>query len=182
MEKHFAKTKHLFGSGKASVRRDSQFSTHCQGDAHTGLGQRQGSQTVTSFFSFPCGGICVSMIARVQKNRTQHCRGAVGTSTRAVACALTSKPQPLLITPPVLSSARTRITKIAPSAVSAALRRSGKQRHTSAVTTPTCEGRIPSSKRINAHRGKKHKTTRRRDPLRRQTVSVKRNKAPMSKS
>ena len=32
-----------------------------------------------------------------KKKTTQHCRGAVGTSTRAVTCALTSKPQLLLI-------------------------------------------------------------------------------------
>ena len=36
-------------------------------------------------------------IKPLRRNRKQHCRGAVGTSTRAVACALTSKPQPLLI-------------------------------------------------------------------------------------
>ena len=28
----------------------AQFLTHCQGDVHTRLGQRPGSQTVTSFF------------------------------------------------------------------------------------------------------------------------------------
>ena len=38
---HFAGTKQLFASGKASARRDSQFSTHCQGDAHTRMGQRR---------------------------------------------------------------------------------------------------------------------------------------------
>ena len=36
----------------------------------------------------------------------QHCRGAVDTSTRAVACALTSKPQPLLLLHVALHSAR----------------------------------------------------------------------------
>ena len=40
MEKHFAGTKYLFESVKASVRGNSQFSTHCQGDAH-----RAGSET-----------------------------------------------------------------------------------------------------------------------------------------
>ena len=29
-----------------------------------------------------------------RKNKTQHCRGAVGKSTRAVACAFASEPQP----------------------------------------------------------------------------------------
>ena len=45
---------------------------------------------------------CVSMIGRddtklPNRKNPQHCSGAAGTSTRAVACALTSKPQPLLI-------------------------------------------------------------------------------------
>ena len=48
--------------------------------AHRAGSKRPGSQTVPSFF-----------------HKTQHCRWAVGTSTRAVACASTSKPQPLLI-------------------------------------------------------------------------------------
>ena len=47
--------KNIFESEKTSVRRDqvgssNQFSTYCQGDVHTGLGQRPASQTVTSFF------------------------------------------------------------------------------------------------------------------------------------
>ena len=42
--------KHFFEREKASVRRDSQCSTYCQRDVHSGLSQRPGSQTVTSFF------------------------------------------------------------------------------------------------------------------------------------
>ena len=39
-----------------------------------------------------------------QKNKTQHCSGAMGTSTWAIACAFSSQPQPLLCAcPPVLS-------------------------------------------------------------------------------
>ena len=43
----------------------------------------------------------------VQKNKTQRCREDVGTSTRAVACALTSKPQPLLLLHPTGAVAST---------------------------------------------------------------------------
>ena len=51
--------------------------------------------------TFQCD-FCVSMIRReptsdCSKEQNTACRGALGTSTRAVACALTSKPQPLLL-------------------------------------------------------------------------------------
>ena len=75
------------------------------------------------FFSFQCDEFCASMIAReptVHKNKTEHCRGAVGTSTRAVACVFVEQATALLCThSTVLSPARsTKITKFAPSALS----------------------------------------------------------------
>ena len=39
-----------------------------------------------------------------EEEKTQHCRGAVGTCTRAVACALASQPQPLLCAHPSMLS------------------------------------------------------------------------------
>ena len=100
----------------ASQPKLSIFSSHCQGDVHTGLGQRgQGSQTVTSFFQqkhpclttvyvayVPSGLLCLDnrkreTTSRYSKKKKQHCCGAVDTSSRAVACALTSKPQLLLL-------------------------------------------------------------------------------------
>ena len=81
--------------------------------AHRAGSKRPGSQTVTSFFSrgnIPVSSLtflldfCVSTTGREttstcskQKKKTQHCCGTVGTSTRAIACALASKPQPLLL-------------------------------------------------------------------------------------
>ena len=49
----------------------------------------------------PSGFLCLDGRKRddnklFKRKNPQHCRGAVGTSTRAVACALASKPQPLL--------------------------------------------------------------------------------------
>ena len=55
------------------------------------------------------GDFCVSTMGKgrhqtIQQKKPQHCRGAVGTSTRAVACAVASQPQLLLCAhPPMLS-------------------------------------------------------------------------------
>ena len=126
MQKHFAGTKHLFESGKTSVRRDqsefnqSVFSSHFQGECTPGW-VKEARQTVTSFFflgkhtclttvhaSRPFG-ISVSTTRREtscypKKKKSQHHRGAVGTSTRAVACAFASQPQPLLCGHPSVPS------------------------------------------------------------------------------
>ena len=50
----------------------------------------------------PSGFLCLDDRKRediklFKTKKTQHCRGTVGTSTRAIACALASKPQPLLL-------------------------------------------------------------------------------------
>ena len=94
------------------------FSSHRHGDVHTGLGQRgQGPRQFRRAFPAKtylshdglrrsCSfGISVSRRQEERddikllekKKKKQHCRGTVDTSTRAVACALTSKPQLLLL-------------------------------------------------------------------------------------
>ena len=105
---HFAGTKQLFASGKASARRDSQFSTHCQGDAHTRMGQRrhfpekQTCLTTVYAAHVPLGFLFLNDRNREttpsysKEKRKQHCPGTVGTSSRAVACAFGSQPQLLL--------------------------------------------------------------------------------------
>ena len=62
----------------------------------------------------PSGFLCVDDRKRddnklFKRKNPQHCRGAVGTSTRAVACALASKPQ---THPPVLSFVRLEVATI----------------------------------------------------------------------
>ena len=93
---------------------------------HTGLGQRdQGPRTVdvVFFFFFAKTNLSLTTVCAAHvpfgisasqrqeerqhqaiQKKTQHFRGAVGTSARAVACTFASEPQPLLgAHPPVLS-------------------------------------------------------------------------------
>ena len=85
-----------------SKSRLSQFSTPCREDVHTGLGQRPVPDSDVVFSTTVCaahvqlGFLCLNDRIILLKKKTQHCLGYVGTSTRAVACALANQPQPLL--------------------------------------------------------------------------------------
>ena len=109
--------------------------------AHRGGSKRRGSQTVTS--SFPEKQTCLSTVYAAHvplgfpsqrqeetssnlflvlgRKKQRHCRGAVGTSTRAVACASASQPQAVLCAhPPVLSHGHKNLLS-APESVGSAL-------------------------------------------------------------